>query len=197
MERIVPKNLEQVKELYENDVICMIDLKPLPVEDKAEIIKYAMSKEDLDDPLMIMNLYNFVKVYNTLEDSYFEAPDIYVNSVEELLDLKLAISKELKEFTRQISIYFMSLFKSYNKMVYTSADEHKPLPPLYNTIFTVSDFLTLSGIFAKTPEISTKDLVYIDNAQTVLAMLITKGANTLNGLCELFADKEVENDTSN
>lgn len=190
MERIVPKSIEEIKELYAKEDIVMIDLKSLPVSFKAEAIKYAIKLDDLKDPLMTMNLINLVKVYNTLEDKYFESEDIYVNSVEELLDLKLELSAELKEFTKRISIYFMSMFKSYNKMVFNSTDEHIELPSLYRSVFCATDFLTLSGIFAKAPEFSSKDLVYIDNAYRYISLLISKGMESLQLMNETFQKYE-------
>ena len=189
--RIVPTNVtEDIIKDYLTDGKTMLDIKSLSLNDKVAIIKIALNCDDVTDPLMIMNLINLVKVYNTLADEYFESPDVYVNSVEELLDLKLAISKELKEFTRRISLYFLSLFKSYSKTAFTATDEHIELPELYDTIFRAVDFVTLAGIFAKTPEISTKELVYVDNSYSILSMLLMKNNNTLRIMNQLFESQK-------
>ena len=188
-ERVVPTDVENAIELLSKENV-MVDIKSFSVEDKASVIREALKNDDLIDPLMIMNLVNLVKVYNTLEDCYFESPDIYVNSVEELLDLKLAISADLKQFAKRISIYFMSLFKSFSKTAFTATDEHAPLPKLYEIIFNGTDLLTLSGIFAKTPEISTNELVYIDNSYGILSMLIVKNANSIAMMNQLFECEE-------
>ena len=119
-----------------------------------------------------------------------KADSVALLTVEELLDLKLAISKELKEFTRRISLYFLSLFKSYSKTAFTATDEHIELPKLYDTIFRAVDFLTLAGIFAKTPEISTKELVYVDNSYSILSMLLMKNNNTLRIMNQLFESQK-------
>ena len=189
--RIVPTNVtEDIIRNYLTDGKTMLDIKSLSLDDKVAIIKIALNCDNVTDPLMIMNLINLVKVYNTLADEYFESPDVYVNSVEELLDLKLAISKELKEFTRRISLYFLSLFKSYSKTAFTATDEHIELPKLYDTIFRAVDFLTLAGIFAKTPEISTKELVYVDNSYSILSTLLMKNNNTLRIMNQLFESQK-------
>ena len=189
LKRVIPTSLENAISLWQEGGV-MVDIKTLPLEDKINMIKFALKYDELSDPLMIMNLINLVKVYNTLADEYFENSDIYVNSVEELLDLKLAVNKELKEFTRRISVYFLSLFKSYSKTAFTATDEHVALPKLYETLFNATDLLTLSGIFAKTPEISTNDLMYIDNSYSILSGLIMKGAETLNMMNLFFQDYE-------
>ena len=95
------------------EAVMMVNLKHASVEKKAEIIKGALQYDNLADPLMLLNILNLVKVYNTLDDTYFQSEDIFVNSVEELLDLKLAIVPELKEFSKKIAIYFFGLVKSY------------------------------------------------------------------------------------
>ena len=190
--RIVPTSVtEDVIKDYLTDGKTMLDIKSLSLNDKVAIIKIALNCDDVTDPLMIMNLINLVKVYNTLADDYFESPDVYVNSVEELLDLKLALSANLKEFARNIVIYFLSILKSYHKTSYNSTDSHKPLPSLYNMFFWSVDFLTLSGILAKAPEVSTKDLTFIDGAPNILMALITKSANSLVLMEQFFKDKEV------
>lgn len=190
--RIVPTSVtEDVIKDYLTDGKTMLDIKSLSLDDKVAIIKIALNCEDVTDPLMIMNLINLVKVYNTLADDYFESPDVYVNSVEELLDLKLALSANLKEFARNIVIYFLSILKSYHKTSYNSTDSHKLLPSLYNMFFWSVDFLTLSGILAKAPEVSTKELTFIDGAPNILMALITKSANSLVLMEQFFKDKEV------
>ena len=190
--RIVPTSItEDIIKDYLTDGKTMLDIKSLSLDDKVAIIKIALNCDDVTDPLMIMNLINLVKVYNTLADDYFESPDVYVNSVEELLDLKLALSANLKEFARNIVIYFLSILKSYHKTSYNSTDSHKPLLSLYNMFFWSVDFLTLSGILAKAPEVSTKDLTFIDGAPNILMALITKSANSLVLMEQFFKDKEV------
>ena len=87
----------------DKEAVIMVNLKHASVEKKAEIIKGALQYDNLADPLMLLNILNLVKVYNTLDDTYFQSEDIFVNSVEELLDLKLAIVPELKEFSKFLS----------------------------------------------------------------------------------------------
>ena len=164
----------------ENQVILMFDLKGATTCQKIEAIKYAFNTPTLEDPLMQLNLYNLIKSYNNMNDEFFNSSDVYFNSVEELLDVKLALSKEIKAFIRQLSIYYMSLFKSYNKLFFTPSDEHINLPTLYKNMILTSDLLTLSGIFAKSPEFSTNDLIYIDDAYIYLTALITRSNNSMN-----------------
>lgn len=187
--------IDIIKEIYsfqesDNEYLIMINIKKIALEQKVQVLKYALTYEALQDPLMLLNILNLVKTYNTLDDTYFESNDIYVNSIEELLDLKLELGKDLKEFSRKLSIYFLSLIKSYNKMSFTPADEHIKLPNLYSAIILSTDFLTLSGIMAKTNNINIDDLIYIDNAYIYMSSLLTKGMNSTLLIDEFLTDNE-------
>ena len=160
----------------ENNRTFQLNLKNLTIENKVSAFKYALTRNDIIDARMILNLFNLVKIYNTLDDSYFESDDIFVNNIEELLDIKLELQSELKVFAKTISIYFISLFKSYNKVTYTPLDEHMELPRMYSIMFMSSDLLTLSGIFSISESFSTEDCKYIDGAFVYLKDLISKSS---------------------
>lgn len=157
-------------------------------------IKYALTREDLRDALMLLNIINLVKIYNSLDDSFFKNKDIYVSSVEELLDLKLSIRKEIKEFSKKLSIYFISLIKSYNKVNFTPLDNHVKLPEIYSYIILSTDFLTLAGIFSTSEEFSTSECIYIDEAFKYISTLLTKNLMAIDFMDEFL--RGVDNGSS-
>ena len=177
--RVVPESVDTAIKVWEEG--NMVDLKPITdLTLKSEIIKAGLENENLSDPLMLLNILNLIKMYNTLDDSYFSSPDVYVNSIEELLDLKLNMSKELKAFTRKLSVYFLSLLKSYNKLTYTPSDEHIELPNIYDQLFLAMDLMTMAGMFSKVTDISTDELIYIDNAYVFMSSMVLKEASSAN-----------------
>lgn len=171
-----------------DDIIVMFDLKKASTEQKIEALKYGFNNINLDDPLMQLNIYNLVKSYNNLNDEFFNSPDVYFKDVEELLDVKLALGANIKSFIKQLSIYFLSLLKSYTKFVYTPSDEHIELPTLYRNMILSSDMSTLSGIFAKAPEFSTSELMYIDNAYIYMTTLLSKSKVGIDLMEDFFND---------
>lgn len=183
----------ELTELARNNV--KLFLKGVELETLVRVFEMSMNREDLCDPLMILNIINLIKLYNTLEDDFFDDENIYVSSIEDLLDLKLELQSSLNKFIRQLSIYFISLFKSYNKTTYTPLDTHIPLPKIYRTIFMSTDLLTLSGIFSVSEKFSTEECVYLDNAIECIIALQSKSVvsvTLLDGFLEgLFnGDKE-------
>ena len=171
----------------ENKDVVFLKLKGLSVDLLAESIKYSLTRDDLKNPLMILNIINLIKIYNTLDDSFFENEDIYVSSIEELLDLKLSIGNELKQFIKQLSIYFVSLFKSYNKTSYSPLDNHIKLPSVYDRIFLSSDLLTLSGILSVSPAFSTDECVYIEESLLYISNIMRKNIMA-TGMINLFLE---------
>lgn len=176
------KLLEILKTIYDyennsNDLVYL-KLKSLPIELKTQAIKYSLTREDLRNPYMILNIINLIKIYNTLDDSFFDDDKIYVSSIEDLLDIKLDLSTELENFQQKLSIYFISLFKSYNKFTYEPLDKHIELPSLFKHIILSTDLLTLSGIFSVSKPFSTDECIFIDGANAYLGELLLKGSLT-------------------
>lgn len=186
-EEMLVKDLDVIYK-FENDnpeKEVQLSLKGLKLSLIEVAVKHSLVKPEIIDPWMIINILNLVKIYNNLDDSFFDNPVIYVSSIEELLDLKLSINTELKNFITTLSIYFLSLIKSYNKITYTPLDDHIELPNLYKIIFTSSDLLTISGIFSIADHFDTSKCMYIDNAGTYLSYFIFK-QNLSNSLFERF-----------
>jgi hypothetical protein len=129
---------------------------------------------------MLLNIINYIKSGTKLNDVFFENENIYVTSIVDLLNLKLAIKKELDEFIRKLSIHFIALFKSYNKLSFTPLDKHIQLPNIYKSIFLSSDILTLSGIFALSKNFEIDECVYIEDAYHILNELLLKSSIGIN-----------------
>ena len=172
--------LNDLKLIYDfensEEAIVFLNLKGLNTSLLTEAIKYSLTREDLRNPYMLLNIINLIKIYNTLDDSFFENEKIYVSSIEDLLDVKLDLTSEIAEFQKKLSIYFISLFKSFNKTQYEPLDKHIALPNIYKNIIMSLDILTLSGIFSVSEPFSTSECIYIDNANLYMTELLARGS---------------------
>lgn len=183
----------ELSKLEKNNII--LNLKDLDYIILADAIRFSLNRQDLCDSTMLLNILNLIKIYNSLDDSFFKDENIYVSSVDELLDLKMELTEDLKKFVKQLSIYFISLFKSYNKVIYTPLDEHIDLPLIYRNLFLSTDLMTLSGIFATSESFNINECVFINNALEYIYNLQEKNSvftNLINNFLESF-----ENDHSN
>jgi hypothetical protein len=187
--------LEMITSIYDEEIkeeckdVYKLNLKGLSVEKIADVLRYALTREDLKNASTILNIYNLIKIYNTLDDSFFEDENIWVNNLEELLDLKLMIRAELKEFSTKFSIYFLSLIKSYNKITYTPMDNNIELPSIFQTLFLSMDFMTAAGVFSTTNNINTSELLVIRDSIKYLTDMMAKnclGIGLLNNFLEEY-----------
>lgn len=167
--------------------IILLNLRGLSVDLLSSAIKYSLQMENLKDPLMTLNIINLIKIYNTLDESFFSNEDNYFTCIDDLIDLKLLIRDELKAFSKKLSIYFISLFKSYNKLTYTPSDNIVKLPNIYRIILLSTDIMTLSGIFSASGTFDTKECVYIDDGVVILSQLLMK-----HSISMAFFDKFAE-----
>ena len=75
--------LKYVYDLENNEKFkdnILLKLKGLNTDLIEESIKYSLTREDLKDPLMILNIINLIKIYNNLNDNFFQDENIYIDS---------------------------------------------------------------------------------------------------------------------
>lgn len=175
--KILPDDITDV-ELY---------LNQLNIDLLSEAIKYSLKRDDLRDPLMILNIMNLIKTSSTFDDNYFDDKRIYVNSLDDLIDLQYEIEEEINSFIKRISVYFISLIKYFNKVVYTPIDKKEELPSLYKTIMLSLDFLTLSGILSISEGFDIDECPCIVNAAGYMSVILSKsivGTSLMSSLLE-------------
>lgn len=186
--------LEDLKNIFDletqtDEYKIITKLKGLDTEILIEAFRYSMSRKDLKDPLMILNIINLIKIFNTLDDSFFENEDVYIDSIEAMVDIRLELQDEIEDFIKELSVYYLSLFKSYNKLSYTPTDVHHKLPTVYKIIFLSTDLLTLSGIFSVSKPFNTDECVFLDDGIDCLFKLQEKSTLGLNLFTDFLKDK--------
>lgn len=183
-----------------------LSLRGINFESLCEGIKYSMQRRDLKNPIMLMNIYNLIKVYNTSNGYYFDSEDVYFDDSLIAIDLKLELEKEIMELKKEFSLYFLSILKSYNHMLYTDKDNCVDLPNMYKAFFNSSDLLTVCGIFNDSPNIETKDCKLIRNSFEYVSAMLEKsmvGFNLMENFLNLMEkenkieekDKEADGNT--
>ena len=170
-----------------------LSLKGISFDSLCEGFRYSMQRKDLRNPIMLMNIYNLIKVYNTTNDYYFNSEDVYISNTEEAVDLKLELEEQIIELKKEFSLYFLSILKSYNHMLYTDKDNCVDLPNMYKAFFNSSDLLTVCGIFNDSPNIDTKDCKLIRNAFEYVSAMLEKsmiGFNLMENFLNLMEKEE-------
>jgi hypothetical protein len=153
--------------------LISLDLKNLSREIKIDAFKKALSNENLIDSNFILNIYNFIKMYNSFEDSFFECKEVFLNSLEEYLDVKEAIVEELENFCKNLSIYYLGIVTSNSYISYNQTQKVVNLPQIYSSIFYISNFFTLSKILnnVKNLNVKVEELPIVNNAYNIMFFL--------------------------
>ena len=165
--------LEQIyKYELEKEINIVINAKHLAFDLKISLFEHALIYDNLINSVVILNIFNLIKGYNTFEDSYFELDVTYFNSLEEFLDIKISLNRELAQFSRQLIIYFLSMFKCAG--ITDKTLETITIPHIYQRTLSCCDFVSLSNIFMKIPSINTDELVIINDPYRYLTFFIRK-----------------------
>jgi len=149
-----------------------LNLKELSFDARLEIIRSAIKNLDLIDSTLILNIFNLIKGFNTVDPSFFASPDIVVNSMLEFVDMKVKLKAELTELSKEITRYFYSILRTVGLTDFPANNLPEVIPFIYQRIFLVSDFISLSNIIRKFESID--NLVYVENAEYFLQSLSTR-----------------------
>jgi hypothetical protein len=165
-----------LEEIYikekDTDTSEFLDIKPLPFELKKAVFKHALTYPDLLNSYMILNIFNLIKGYNTFDDSFFENPSIYFNTLEEFLDIKTDLATEINVFMKQLIVWYLSVLRSCSIV-----DENAvTMPFVFQRIILAGDFVSLANIFSKVPDINNIELFVVKDAYVYLTTLVKKFA---------------------
>lgn len=158
------KNLEIAKQ-------PSVSLRGLSTELLTEGLRLCFGRLDIANPCILLNLYNTVKRYNTLDNSFFESEEVWFTSIEQFLDIKVGLRSEIQDFTNKMAYWYLSCIYSMHKVEYTMLEHHEPMPDIYRNFMLTSDLYTMSALVAKADNIQTKDLMLVDNSYAYVTEL--------------------------
>ena len=195
----VKETVDYVSDLYKKQMkseeAIRISLRGLSTEHLIGCFKYGLENPEIKDDLMILNIINLVKQGNTLSPEYFNHPDIFIQSIQQFMSIKTALSREIKSFITQLSIYFLSILKYLNKVTFTPLDEVVVIPNVFHTILLSNSIYTISGIFELSDEVHTDKLVKVQNANMYMASMCSyyiKSDFLLQDILKKYAQEDIK-----
>lgn len=151
-----------------------LHLKNLPFETRIAILEDAMHQENLLDSTMVLNIFNFIKSFNTFSDDYFKNDLVLVNSILEFLDLKTALAVSLEKTANTLLNYVFSVIKSVGVTEYTPDNQPESIPFLYQRLLFICDFVSISNMLKKANKVDYATLKLVANADMFLQSLCQK-----------------------
>ena len=174
LQNIIPK-LEAEESTFDPSTLAfesqfVIDYK-LETDELCELMRMALTRETMVNTQLLANINILVSGYNTLDDSLFQSPLILFSDIEQLLDVKLTLDKEIKDFQTKTVYWYLSCLYSAHKVEYTYLDQTVKMPNLWRKFLMATNLLTISQIMSKAEPINTSSLVLVENAYPVIMEL--------------------------
>ncbi len=146
--------------------------KGLSTDTIIQIYSYLLENlEQIHNSCLVMNIMSILKSYNTFDNSYFSDDRIFISSISQMLDVKLALKDKIDIASGKIADYFISLFRSANKFEYTMLDSYIDLPPFYNMLFMTYDLQSICTIMSNVKQDHQYKHISIRNAYIYLGHL--------------------------
>lgn len=118
----------------------ILEIKELSLEDKVECFKYFLTSDVITNVSVISNLYILINGISNIDDDALNDERVFFNSLEEYVDVKLQIRKELDSFNIKLIEYYLGIVEGLN----VDLDELKTHIP--NTHFNIFSLVTLNLI---------------------------------------------------
>ena len=145
--------------------------KGLSTDELCELMRISLTRPTLVNNQLLANINILVNGFNTLDDSLFESPMILFADIEQLLDVKLTLDKEIKDFQTNTIYWYLSCLYSAHKVEYTYLDQTVKMPNVWRKFLMATNLLTISQIMSKANPIDTSKLVLVENAYPVIVEL--------------------------
>lgn len=167
-------NYELKQQEEKKPVEIHLNFKALSFDTRLEILRWALTKEDLIDSSLILNIFNLIKGYSTFDKTFFESEEVMFNKATEFLDFKRKLVTERTKFLRELARYYFSVIKSCGIVEYSTENPPVIIPFVYQRILLITDFITMSNMFYDIVEVN--DLVNVANARYFIDSLSTKNS---------------------
>ena len=154
--------------------VIEIDAKQCSTDMLVKLLHYAMNREDLVNASLLLNIFNLIKQYNSLSETYFDYPLSYVKSIEEFIDLKATLAPDIKRVSTRLAYWYLGALYSIHKTEITVIDKLERVPNLYHSLLLASDLFTLSAIFNKGDSIDTSTLPQVEYAYVYVVELASR-----------------------
>ena len=185
LNKMINWEFEKVNQNYEKKLPNIYPLfKNLTFDEKVELLSYLAAEEHVVNSTLLFNLYLFIKSNDGFEsDDVFTNPYIFVQSIEEFLDLKIIIKDKLNIMLNNVALYYLAVMSSLHINVEQGlVPGTQPTPLKYSQLITLLSFTELSRIVSKSNSIDMNNIPKVYDAQHIWNILLNKEQPTI----ELF-----------
>ena len=139
------------------------DLKSCPYEDKVRFVKYIMGDPGLINTNLLSNIVLLISA-SELSDDVFEDKDCIFNSLMEYVDIKTDLLLEIRDYSGQLLMYFLSAIKSYNTVL---QDNKVDIPAAYCSILLIMKIGDISKLMNRVAT-DTEKLALVNGSEDIV-----------------------------
>lgn len=118
----------------------ILEIKELTTDEKIECFKFFLTSEVITNVSVISNLYLLIDGISNIDEDMDNDERIFFSSLEEYVDIKLSIRKEIDEFNIKLLQYYLGVIEGID----VTLDELKVHIP--NTHFNLMSLVTVNLI---------------------------------------------------
>lgn len=188
---IVTTLIEDAKKKGEPDPV--IPMKGEPVETLVAVLDWAMTDLTVTNPSVLFNVRHLIAPYNTMDEAFFKSKDVWFTDIEQMLDVKIALAKQIKALQVKVVRAWFACLKSLHKVEFTYLDNTLEIEPAVRTLLAWMTLIDLSKLIDSTqsqdiaPALEGK--AYVKDAMGILAPMMLNAGSML-GMVNLWSQTE-------
>lgn len=114
----------------------ILAIKELPSEEKVKCFRYFLTTDILTNVSVISNIYLLINGISSIDDNALKDERIFFKSLEEYVDIKLEIRKELDQYSIKVLEYYLGIIQGLDVQL----DELKSHIP--NSYYNIMPLIT-------------------------------------------------------
>lgn len=161
----------------------IIDMTDASYEDKIRFMQYCMAYKDLINTALLTNIA--LLVFGTkIDDDSFTDSRIIFSSLEEYVDAKYDLKKEIDEYGRDLIKNYLAAFKSYSVIL---PDGKMAIPGSYKAILIAANTKDLSKLMNRYT-FDTKELPLVFDADEIIDSFIYTDCKPIRDFVDFVMD---------
>ena len=92
----------------------ILEIKSLSTEDKIDCFRFFLKSEVITNYSVISNLFMLVNGITSIDDELLNDTRVFFNDLEEYVDIKLELKKDIEEFKKKLLEYYLGVVQGLN-----------------------------------------------------------------------------------
>lgn len=122
------------------------EIRNLETEKKIEYFRTVFENLNTENETDILNVFRLVNSYNTFDDDFFNDPNSYICDISEFIDIKMALTYEIEDFSAEVVTWYLSLLSSCDIRADNDVEDLVDMPMLVYGFFTCATIPLMASI---------------------------------------------------